>query len=292
MAVVGVTTAANFLNSVWSNELNRAIEYDTVIASLFDDKSKEAAGGKGGYVFYLVDRHNLTAQTKAEGTDVTPEAITETAQTFTPSTHQIVAQQIEDFAEVMTKYNLRAEFTGASSYALARAQDVAAAAVLDDNTTQTVGDLGSELTDNDLLDSWTYLRNAAAKAPFKGVVAPATWAGLLKVDKFVNSLYNGDSGGKAVHDSQIGKVYQATFHVSQLTTGTAPSSYGNMWAADHYFKIIKKAPTQDTWYSPFAKAWILATDQIFGMFERQEAIETAAATSRSRLWSVRLCAAK
>ena len=292
MAAVTSTTATKFINDVWSKELNRAIEYDTVIASLFADYSKRAKQNGGGQVFHLPARHNLTANTKAAETDATPEAITETEQTFTPSTHQIVAQAIESFAEVMSMYDIRAEYTMAASYALARALDVAAGALFDDNTTQTVGDLGAELTDDDFIDMWKYLQNSSARPPYKGVVAPATWGGMLKVEKFTQQLYNGDTGGKAVHDAQIGKVYQATFHRSNLTTGTAPSSSGHVWAGDHFFKIIKKEPKQDTWFSPLAKTWIVATDHIFGVFEKQEAIETAAATTTSRLHGVRLQSAK
>ena len=203
-----------------------------------------------------------------------------------------MAQEIEDFAQVMSMYDMRSEYTSAASYALARARDVAAAALLDDNTTNTVGDLGGEIGDDDLVSSWTTLKNNAAKAPFKGVVAPATWGGLLKVEKFTNQLYNGDTGGKALHEAQIGKVYQSTFYVSQLTTGTAPNSYGHLWAGDHFFKIVKKQPKQDAWFSPLAKAWIVATDHIFGVFERQEADEAAAATTTARLWGVRLEAIK
>ncbi len=292
MATVTPTTAAKFIGDVWSKELNRAIEYKLVIDSMFKDWSARAKVNGGGQIFHLPARHNLTANTKASDTDATPEAITETEQTFTPSTHQIVAQQIENFVEVMSMYDIRAEYTSAAAYALGRARDVACAGVLDDNTTQTVGDLGSPLLDDDFVDAWTYLSNASADTPFVGIVAPATWGGMLRVEKFTQQLYNGDTGGKAVHEAQIGKVYQATMYRSQLTTGTAPSSYGAIWSGDHFFKIVKKEPKQDTWFSPLAKAWIVATDQIYGVFERQEAIETAAATTVARLHSVRLCAIK
>lgn len=288
MANVTATTAAKFIVDVWANELNRAIQLDLVIADMFTDKSADASAQPGGQVYHLVARHNLTANTKAASTDATPEAITETEQTFTPSTHQITAQEIEDFPAVMSHYNIRAEYTDAASYSLARAQDVAAAALLDDNTTQTVGVLGSELTDDNLIRAWQYLSDSAAKGKRMGVVSPAAWGGLLKVEKFTNQLYNGDSGGKALHNAQIGTVYNATFYQSQLTVGTAPNSDGHMWAEGHFFKIIKKQPTQDAWFSPLAKAWILATDQIYGMFERQEADEAAAATTVARLWGVRM----
>ena len=286
MPNVTSTTADKYIDEVWSNELNLAIEFDLIIFNLFSDWTKRMAGS--GDIFHLPARHHLTANTKSAGSDATPEAITETEQTFTVSTHQIVAQEIEDFAEVMVKYDLRAGFTEEASYALSRAMDVSAAALLDDNTTQTVGTLTAELTDDNFIRSWQYLQDSAGKAPYKGVVSPAAWGGMLKVEKFIQALYNGDTGGKAVHEAQIGKVYQAMMYVSQLTVGTAPNSSGHLWAGDHFFKIVKKAPKQDAWYSPLAKAWIVATDTIYGVFERQEADEAAAVTTVARLHGVRL----
>ena len=286
MANVTSTTADKFIDEYWSPELNRAITFDIVIAGMFADWTERMRNS--GDVFHLPARHNLTANTKSASTEATPEAITETEQTFTVSTHQIVAQEIEDFAEVMSKYDIRSEYTMAASYALARAMDVAAAALLDDNTSQTVGVLTAEMTDDNLIRAWQYGRDGAAKGAGKGVVSPACWAGFLKIEKFTNQLYNGDTGGKALHDAQIGRVYQAMFYQSQLTVGTAPNSSGHLWWGDHFFKIIKKAPKQDAWFSPLAKAWIVATDQIYGVFERQEADEAAAVTTTARLHGVRL----
>ena len=286
MANVTATTAEKFIDEVWAKELNRAIELDIVIADLFKDRSGEMAGH--GDTFHLVNRHNLTANTNTASVDATPEAITETEQTFQPTTHQITAQAIEDFAEVMSRYNIRSEYTMAASYALARAMDVAAAALLDDNSTQTVGVLTAEMTDDNMIRAWQFLRDSAAKPPMVGVVSPACWGGFLKIEKFTNQLYNGDTNGKALHEAQIGKVYQATFYQSQLTVGTAPNSSGHMWAEGHFFKLIKKAPKQDALYMPLSKAWVVATDQIYGVFEREEADEAAAATSDSKLWGVRL----
>jgi len=257
-----------------------------VISPLFSDWSDRLAGH--GDIFHFVARHNLTANTKSAGSDATPEAITETDQDFQVSTHQIVAQEIEDFAQVMSKYNIRAEFTDAATYALSRAQDVACAALFDDNTTQTVGVLTAEMTDDNFIRAWQYGGDNAAKGEAKFVVSPACWGGLLKIEKFTQQLYNGDNTGKALHKAQIGTIYNAMGYQSQLTVGTAPNSSGHMWWGDHFFKIIKKKPTMDHWYSPLAKADIVATDQIYGVFERQEADEAAAATSVARLHGVRL----
>ena len=279
-------TAARFIDEWWDPELNRAVEFDIVISNLFSDWSSRMPGH--GDILHVVARHNLTANTKSAGTDATAEAITETDQDFTVSTHQIVAQEIEDFAEVMSKYDIRAEFTMAASYSLARARDVAAAALLDDNTLQTVGVLAAEMTDDNFIRAWQYLSDSAAKGVRKGVVSPACWGGMLKIEKFTQMLYNGDTMGRALHEAQIGKIYNATFYQSQLTVGTAPNSSGHLWAGDHFFKVIKKPPTMDGWYSPFAKSFSVASDQIYGMFERQEADEAAAVTTTARLWGCRL----
>ena len=241
-----------------------------------------------GDVFHLVNRHNLTTNTKSAGTDATPEAITETDQDFTVSTHQIVAQEIEDFAEVMSKYDIRSEYTDAASYSLARALDVSCGNLFDDNSTQTVGTLSAEMSDDDFIEAWTILQRSSGRAPYKGVVTPDGWGGMLKIEKFTQQLYNGDTMGKAVHDAQIGRVYQGTFYSSNLLPGTAPNASGHFWAGEHFFKIIKKAPKQDAWFSPLAKAWVVATDQIYGVFERQEANEAAASTTAARLHGVRL----
>ena len=286
MANVTGTTADKFVNEVWSNEVNRSIQFKLVIAALFADWTSKM--GQSGDVFHLPSRHNLTANTKSAGSDATPEAITETEQTFTVSTHQIVAQEIEDFAEVMSKYSIRNEYNMAASYALGRALDVACGALFDDNSTQTVGTLTAELSDDNFIKAWELLGNSSGLPPFKGVVSIAAWAGLLKIEKFTDQLYNGDTKGLALHDAQIGRVYQAMLYTSNLTTGTAPNSSGAMWAGDHFFKIIKKKPTTDAWKSPLAKAWVVATDQIYGVFERQEADEAAAATTTARLHGVRL----
>ncbi len=284
MANVTATTAALLIDEHWDSELNGAVQFDLVLDKMFTDKSSSLPSGD---TLHRPASHNLTAQTKSASTAVTPEAVTETEQTFVVSTHQIVAQEIEDFAAVQSKYDIRAEYTKHAAYALARARDVACANLLDDNTVQTVGVLGSEVTADNLLSARAYLRNIAAPPPYKGAVSPATYNGFLKIDQFVNS---GDYGANsdAITAAHLGKAYNFDFYESQLLVGTAPNSSGCVWAGDHFFKIIQKAPKYDAWYSPFDKAWCVAADQIYGVFENQEADEAAVATTTARLYNVRL----
>lgn len=293
MANVTITTSAVFIDQVWSPELNRAIQFDIVLAALFDDKS--ALVDQHANTINLPSRHNLTANAKAAGIPLTPQAITETQQQFTvpmSNGHRGIAQEIEDLAEIQSRYDVRAETTIAGAYALARQMDVDAAGVFA-AATNAVGTLGSELTDDNLIQGRTLLRNNAAPRPWYIAVSPATYSGFLKLEKFTNMLYIGqDDNGTAVEEARVGKIYGADVYESQLLSGTAPNSVGAFWSKTHYFKAIQRQPTTHTWYSPLDLAWIVSMDTVYGMYERLEADEAAAATTNSSDWTVKINAVK
>ena len=285
MANVTVTTADKNIDEKWMAELNRGVEMDLVVAAKFTDKSSVLPSGDTAH---LVSRHHLTADTKSAGSALTPQALTETEQTFVVNTHQGVAQSIEDIAKVQSKYNIRSEYTQEYSYCLARAMDVSAANLFDDNTTQVVGAYGAELGDSDLLDARAYIRNSGGRGGQIVFVPPATYNGFLKVDKFVNQLYNGDQKGRAVNQAQLGKLYESTVYESQLLPGTSPAASGAWFTAGHFFKIVQRSPTFHSWYSPNDLMDVLSADCIYGMFEKLEADEGAGVTTNARLYSVHL----
>src|SRR5215472_11820257 len=244
MANVTITTAASFIDQVWSPELNRAVQFDVVIAALFDDKSSLV--DTHANTIHLPSRHNLTANAKAPGTPLTPQAITEPDQIFTvPMTngHRAIAQAIEDIAEIQSRYDIRSETTLAGAYALARQMDVDAASLFA-GLANSVGTAGAELADDNLLAGRTTLRNSAAPRPWYIAVSPATYSGFLKLEKFTNMLYVGtEEAGTAVEEAKIGRIYGADVYESQLLSGTAPNSVGAYWSRTHFFKAIQRMPT-------------------------------------------------
>jgi hypothetical protein len=291
---VTISTAAVFIDQVWSPELNRAIQFDIVVAALFDDKS--ALVDQHANTINLPSRHNLTTAAKSPGTPLVPQAITETSQQFVlPMTngHRAIAQMIEDIAEIQSRYDIRAETTIAGAYALARQMDVDAASLFP-NAVNSSGTTGAELTDDNLIQGRTLLRNQAAPRPWYIVVAPATYSGFLKLEKFTNMLYIGDQpeGTTAVEEARMGKMYGADVYESQLLSGTAPNATGAFWSKTHYFKAIQRQPTTHTWYSPLDLSWVVSMDCIYGMFERLEADEAAGATTNSSDWTVKLLCVK
>ncbi len=289
MAVITPTTAALQIATRWTPELNFAVQLDLVLMKLFEDRSAMLPNGN---ILYEPSSHNTTAQTKSPGTDVVPEAITETRQTYTVATYQVVAQQLEDITKVQSQFDLRSAITKVGAYSLARAQDVNAATALATQTTQSVGALGSELTFDNLLRARQYLKDSAAPGPFLGAVSPATYNGMLKLDVFTNSLYTGDETDSAIANAHLGKALNGTFYESQLLSGTAPNSTGQFWSKSHWFKIVQQSPETHVWYSPYALANCVSMSQIYDSFEHKEADEAAVATTNSSLWSVRLQSAK
>jgi len=293
LANVTITTGATYIDQVWSPELNRGIQFDVVVAALFDDKS--ALVDQHANTINLPSRHNLATAAKAPGTPITPQAITETQQQFIlPMTngHRALAQMIEDIAEIQSRYDIRSETTLAGAYALARQMDVDAAGLFS-AATNSVGTTGAELTDDNLIQSRTLLRNQAAPRPWFIAVPPATYSGFLKLEKFTNQLYIGDAEtGTAVEEAKVGRLYGADAYESQLLAGTAPNATGAFWSKSHYFKAIQRQPTTHTWYSPLDLSWVVSMDTIYGMYERLEADEAASATTNSSDWTVKLLCVK
>ena len=306
MATNNFTTTTNAVDlpRIWAPELNTAIQFDIVLAALFDTRYEDTM--KVGNILQLPSRRNLTAATKSAATDAALESnATEVAQNFTISLQQVAAFAIDDIVEIQSKYDLRSTYTESAAYALARAMDVSCASSTTGvgigaapqgsgaTVTTAVGTLGVELTDDDLINAWKQLANAACPISDRYFpVAPATYAGFLKIDKFVNQLYNGDDTGMAVHQAKVGNLYNAEVYVSQLTVGTAPSSTTSMFHKSHWLLIRQRTPTVHMEYRAVSVGWAVVIDQIYLTVERLEADEAAAAVTNSTNWSVSMKSVK
>ena len=284
MPNITTTTHDVYIDEAWAAEINRAVEFELLIFKTFDDKSAEAPHGD---TYHLPARHHLSTSAKAASTDLTPQASTETQQNYTINTHRGIAIEVEDIAEIQSKYDVRKGHTEDLSYSLARDMETDATGLFDDNTTQTVGVIQQELTDANLIRAWQYLEDAGCPRTGRLVVmSPATQGGLMKLDVFRSHLYVADAD--VTRKAELSTLYKAELIVSNLTVGTAPSSSGHMYHKSHFFKIVRRQIETHTWYSPLALAWIVSADTIYGVFERQEADEAGGVTTTARLWGVRL----
>src|SRR3712207_5136000 len=117
------TTADKFIGEVWSTGVLTAVEFATVIASRVT-REYEGEIKKGGDTVHIPRLSNLTTGTKAAGTDVNFENITETEQTLTISTHEYAAFKLESIVQVQSNYDLQAKYQKKIGYALARGREV------------------------------------------------------------------------------------------------------------------------------------------------------------------------
>ena len=172
---------------------------------------------------------NPTANTKSADTNITPEAIgpsnAEASQSFTVSTHQVVAFAVENITAVQSKTNERQKYTSKAGYALGAAADTNLH-TLPQSFTQIVGWLGVEPTFDNWQRASQYLDDANAEEGGRFIIVrPATYYAMRKIDQFVNADYTGGGAGGSmkVGREQVGTIW-GNVPVFKSTLVRAPSA--------------------------------------------------------------------
>lgn len=228
---ITTTTATSFIPQIWSDGVIDAVEFAAVIQKRVNRSfEKELTVGNTLNVPRL---SNLTTQTKASGVSNTInfEAITESLQVITVSTHEYAAFLLEQVVNVQANENLRSDYEKKIGYALTRGREVTLANLFTTFTANAlIGTLGVELSADDYLSGWTAMANAGLleTSPDPGedfsiFLSPAGYAAALKVDIFTNSLYNKE--GDAVQRAHIGDIYGFPVYISNLLRSPAAGQH-------------------------------------------------------------------
>ena len=210
---ITTTTAVCHIPEIWSAETIDAVEGKVVLAGLVDRRfEKELNVGDTLNIPYI---SNLTAGTKAANTNISLETITEATEQITVTTHEYCAFGVENIVEVQSKTNLRAKYTQKAGYVLGASMDEVLAA-LATSFSHSVGTLGVELTDDNIIRAWQYLEDFDMPGEDRFIyLSPAAYAGLMKLDKFMHADYVG-GGGQGVRNAFVGKLYGAQVYTSTL----------------------------------------------------------------------------
>jgi len=212
-STITVTSAACHIPEIWNTETIDAVEGKVVLAGLVDRRFEKAL--KVGDTLHTAYIHNLTPVALAAGTNVTLENYTETSQIITVSTHEHVCFGVDDMVKVQSQTNLRRKYTEKIGYGLGSSMDEVLAA-LATSFSQSVGTLGLELTDDNLIRAWQYLEDFDMPQSDRFIyLKPAAYGGLMKLDKFMHADYVG-GGGKGVREAFVGKLYGANVYTSTL----------------------------------------------------------------------------
>ncbi len=218
-STITTTTAACHIPELWDSETIDAVEGKVILAGLVDRRfEKKLKVGDKLNVGYI---SNLTASALAANTNVTLEAISEASEIITVDTHEHVCFAVDNMVTVQQQTNMRRKYTEKIGYALGSSMDEILAA-LAASFSQTVGALGIELTDDNLIRAWQYLEDFNMPSGDRFIyIKPAAYAGLMKLDKFMHADYVG-GGGKGVREAYVGKIYGADVYTS--TPCNSPSN--------------------------------------------------------------------
>lgn len=218
-----VTTAAVFRPNIWSQEALKARESNLVLVPLVKHYDREIASR--GQTVEIPNVSNLTANLKVANTQVTLNAPTETKTTVTINQHYECSVLIEDIVDAQAAYDLAAEYTEKTGYALAEKMDKFVAVTLNGAGTFTIGQYGAVLNDQVILAANRYLDDAKAPQTDRNlVVSPQGKQEMLNIDKYIRYDAIGIGGAQnSIQNGQIGEIYGVKVFMSQnlvVTAGT------------------------------------------------------------------------
>lgn len=261
---ITVTTAANHIPTIWSSETIDAVEGKVVLAGLVDRHFEKQL--KVGDTLNVPFISNMTANTKTGASNITLNTITEEYDIVTCTTHEHVAFAVEDIVKVQSNTGLRAKYTKKAGYVIGASMDETIAA-LSPSFSQTVGTLGLELTDDNLIRAWQYLEDFDMPGEDRFIyISPAAYAGLMKLDKFMHADYVG-GGGKGVRNAYVGKLYGANIHTSTLHNVPSAGQCAGWFCHKSGVALIVQHAKTTTQYSIHEDADVVLTTNLFGTTE-------------------------
>lgn len=271
MANVTVTTAANFIPEIWSNDILRVVEANLIIGPRVHNYSAEVK--EYGDTIHVPSVTEISATAKTAGTDMTFTANTEGVVDIAIDQHFYAAVKIEDIAKIQAKANLMSEYTTAIGYAISKKMDATLAA-LAAGFSQTSGATNTAITDAVILTSIQYLDDA--NAPFTNrhfVIKPAAKKDILSLDKFVLFQNTGAvNGSSRVLNGVLGEVYGVEIGVTtNITQSASPVTNQNMmFHKDALGLATQEAVRVQSQYKLESLATIVAADAIWGVKEMRD----------------------
>jgi hypothetical protein len=287
-----VTTAANFIRELWSDEIIAVYKANTIMTPLVN--SMPFSGVKGDTVNVPKPaRGSVTAKAKATGVTINVE---------TAGTFQLVIDQhfeysrlIEDIAGIQALDSMRAFYTDDAGYAHALSLDSAIhakASVLSAGDT-TAGSFyskaviggngstawvgtgsgnGSALTDAGIRRAIQSLDDANVPARQRAlVVPPVEKRRLLGLARFTEQAFTGEAGGSnSIRNGLIGDIYGVPVYVS-TNVATVDSSDCTSYRAclllqkEAMVLAEQLAPRSQSQYKQEFLADLFTVDTIYGL---------------------------
>ena len=229
-----VTTAANFIPELWSDEVIAGYKANLVLGNVV---TKINHNGKKGDTIHIPAPVRGSANSKAANTQVTLQGDTHSVVNLSIDKHYEYSVVIEDITEVQALSSLRRFYTDDAGYALATQVDNDLFALAEGFQGGTVGGTGASLyekaviggdgatlytgnstnatdiTDAGIRKMILTLDNADVPMDNRCLIIPPIAANdMLAINRFTEQLFIGN--GEAIKTGKIGSIYGIDVYVS------------------------------------------------------------------------------
>ena len=291
-----VTTQANFIPEIWSDEVIAAYKSNLVLANLV---TKLNHNGKKGDTIHIPKPTRGAANAKSASTQVTLNANTEAEVSISINKHYEYSKLIEDIVTVQGLSSMRGFYTEDAGYALAKQVDTDlhtlgatlqgstaySTAVIGgdgvtvwDPTASTNTGNGSTLTDAGIRKMIQTLDDADVPQSDRYlIIPPVEKKTLLGIARFTEQAFTGEmSSGNSIRNGKIGDIYGIEVFVSTncptvaATDTTTDYRVGMMLHKSAFVHAEQMGVRSQTQYKQEWLADLFTTDSIYGTGELRD----------------------
>lgn len=290
---VTVTTAANFIPEVWSDEIIAAYKKNLVAANLI---KKMNFKGKKGDTVHIPAPTRGDASAKAANSQVTLIAATESEKIVSINQHWEYSRLIEDIVEAQALASLRQFYTDDAGYALAKKVDstliqlgrkanggdgtaayTGAYSGADGTTAYVAGTNTGAAALTDAAIRRSIQRLDDNDVPMDGrflIVPPSSRNTLMGIARFTEQAFVGESGASnTIRNGEIGNVYGIPVFVStnaDTTSGSTATRVCLMGHKDFAVLVEQMGVRTQTQYKQEWLGTLFTADVLFGADELRD----------------------
>lgn len=285
-----VTTSANFIPELWSDEVIGSYKQNLVLANLVTKMSHK---GKKGDTIHIPKPARGSASAKAANAQVTVIADTASVVNVSIDKHYEYSKLIEDIAEVQALSSMRKFYTDDAGYALANQVDDDLFALMEgfqggtvggsgasawekaviggDGTTEYTGDSSnaSDITDAGIRKMILSLDNADVPMDNRALVLPPIAANdLLGINRFTEQQFIGS--GDAIKTGKIGQIYGVDVYVTSNCPTVGSDRVGGLIHKDALVCAEQVGVRSQTQYKQEYLGDLFTADTIYGVAELRD----------------------
>ena len=298
---VTVTTAANFIPEIWSDEIVAAYKKNLVLANLV---MKMNFKGKKGDIVHIPAPTRGSASAKVATDAVTLIAATESEVQVSINKHYEYSRLIEDIVEAQALNSMRQFYTADAGYALSRQVDTdliqlgrsanggtagaaayAAAFIGGDGTTAYVAANNNESALTDAAIRRTIQRLDDNDTPMDNrffIIPPSSRNTLMGLARYTEQAFVGT--GDAIRNGEIGNLYGIPVFTSSNADTTSGSNAARVCLMGHKDSMVlveQIGIRSQIQYKQEYLATLFTSDTLYGVAALRNAATVGAAKSSS-----------